>query len=362
MCCRMCSVVNLTIRRRDVSVVLMGPGKVSHLPDTIPPVPVSEGQVRIEPTWVGLCGSDFHLVSGQLVPPAGLGPVVPHRLGHEFTGRVRSVGQGVSTCKPGDRIAVWPITDSCGHCTGCRSGRPNACPLFRLTGVHVDGALGSHVDVNESQVVVLPDSMPALVGALCEPLSISLSAVERAAVSADDTVLITGGGPIGLAALIAARDIGARVVVSEPMAVRRDIALNLGAIAVADGTAESIGHALTAQSLPAFTKVIECTGLTACLSGLPGLLSPLATIVLVGLSGQPIDLPINVVARTELSILGSSVSSRDTFVRAVELAARKSDDLESLVSHRISQPEAPEVLMSPPQDDHIKILVKVENP
>lgn len=342
-----------------MAVIVVGPNQVVQESDEQASSEVSPDQVRVRPRWVGLCGSDFHLVSGHLKPPKALGPIYPRRLGHEFSGIVEDIGASVTSIQKGDQVAIWPLTESCGTCKACLNGRPNACPLFKLTGVHADGALGAFVDVNEEQIVKIPDEMSGIVGALCEPLSIALSAVEKSGLSAGDTVLIMGSGAIGLCALIAAKQLGTRVIVSEPHIYRRDIALEVGADALADGSSDSIRHGLRQLGIEAVDHVLECTGIPTCVTQGLDVLDTLGTLTLVGLSGDELSVPINRIARSELNIVGSSVCNKPTFERAVELAVGNEAKLRRLVSHIITPEEVAQTLTSPPGEEHIKVVVRL---
>lgn len=139
------------------------------------------GQVLVRPEAVGICGSDLHFLTGELATPPAFGPQYPRVQGHEFAGVIDALGQG---CPPeldvGQRVAVWPLS-SCGRCRACRIGRPNACPQFRLVGIHVDGALAERVTVAAGQVFPVGDLEPA-VAAFCEPMSIAVHALERGGV------------------------------------------------------------------------------------------------------------------------------------------------------------------------------------
>ena len=102
------------------------------------------GHVIVRPERVGICGSDFHLFSGDVGALSGSRDFYPRIQGHEVSAIVEDPGD--SETSAGDRVALWPLLP-CGHCYPCRIGRPNACPAFRLVGVHLDGGLAERLEV-----------------------------------------------------------------------------------------------------------------------------------------------------------------------------------------------------------------------
>src|SRR3954449_7066993 len=171
------------------------------------PVPApGEGQLLIEPTAVGICGTDIEIFDGSLAYfRMGLAqyPIVP---GHEWTGTVLEVGRGVAGYAPGDRV-VGEVAIGCGVCVRCLAGRRHLCARRTETGiVHMDGAMASHM-VFPAAFTHRVDLEPRA-GALVEPTSVALHAVRRGRV-VGRRVLVVGAGPIGLLVAQCARAEGA---------------------------------------------------------------------------------------------------------------------------------------------------------
>ena len=159
------------------------------------PQPVREaGEVKVRISRVGLCGTDFHIFTGNQ-------PYLdyPRVMGHELAGRVAEVGEG-SDFAPGDLVTINPYL-SCGHCLACRNGKPNCCMNIRVMGVHIDGGMTEFVCVPE-QALIRVDGLTADQAAMIEFLSIGAHAVRRAALTAGERVLVVGAGPIGIAAAL----------------------------------------------------------------------------------------------------------------------------------------------------------------
>ena len=185
--------------------------------------PAGEGEVLFQVELAGICGSDLHAYRGH--PGPRRPPLV---LGHEAVGTV-----------PGraGRFAVFPLV-VCGVCAACQRGEENLCERRGLLGLDRQGVFAERVPVREDALVPLPDGLDVHVAVLAEPLATSLSALRVDGVSAGDSVLVVGGGPIGLLAVYACAARGAEAVCVEPVDERRALAQRLGAEAVLADTSE----------------------------------------------------------------------------------------------------------------------------
>jgi L-iditol 2-dehydrogenase len=195
------------------------------------------GQVLVRVEAVSICGSDLGAYLGR--HPRIVAPAI---LGHEFAGVAVEVGVGVEGVAIGDRGAVEP-TVACRRCRFCLRGNENICPQYRVIGEDesLPGAMSGLVVVVADHFHPLPPEVSFEEGALVQPLAIGLHAVrDRGRVSAGETVLIVGAGPIGLAILLAAKDAGARVLISDTLPYRLEQALELGADRAIDASAEDV--------------------------------------------------------------------------------------------------------------------------
>jgi L-iditol 2-dehydrogenase len=174
------------------------------------------GEVVVEVKAVGVCGSDVHGYTGSTgrrIPPM--------IMGHEFTGVVTAVGEGVQDQKVGERVVVQPLT-TCGVCANCRAGMTNVCTNRTGLGMwDVDGAWAEAVRVPANQLYSLPSEVSWEQGSLVEPLSVSLHAVNITPITLMDTVVILGAGTIGLFALLGCRLKGAGNIIVSDLSPRR---------------------------------------------------------------------------------------------------------------------------------------------
>jgi len=203
--------------------------------EQIPEPEVRPGTVKIKVEWAGICGSDLKMYSAGPYLPLDtphplLGETGPHVFGHEFSGTVTEVGDGVSAISVGDRVAVRPnVWD--GTCEFCLSGRPNLCVNKGNIGIEGGGGgFSEFVVVPIEHAHVLPANLSTEVGALVESLSVGWRPVKRSGIHAGQAALVVGGGPIGLAVLLALKAHGVETIfLSEPGKARAELAAKFGA-------------------------------------------------------------------------------------------------------------------------------------
>lgn len=199
--------------------VFNGAGKPITI-ENIADDPLPAGSVRIDIKRCGICGSDVSLTSGSPFDYA-----VGSRMGHESAGTVIELGQGVTSLKLGDNVAVMP-RGFCGDCPPCRAGRP----LFCEVGPQQSGGFGERMVVTERSAFRFPASVSMAEGALVEPIACGRRAMRMARLEKGASVLVIGAGSIGLAAVYWARALGAgRIVVATRTPARHAIALAMGA-------------------------------------------------------------------------------------------------------------------------------------
>lgn len=164
-----------------------------------------KGQVKVAPKFCGICGSDLHeyLGGANLIPKEGephliTGETLPLVMGHEFSGIVEEIGEGVTTVKKGDHVAIYPLISD-GECNSCELGMDNCCDKNGFIGLSGwGGGMAEFLVVPERQVEPLLPNVSLELGALVEPLAVGWHAVEISPFKETDTVLVLGGGPIGL--------------------------------------------------------------------------------------------------------------------------------------------------------------------
>jgi L-iditol 2-dehydrogenase len=235
---------------------LHGPRDLRMHDEPIPePAP---GEVRLRIASVGICASDLHYYrDGRIGSTVITTPLV---LGHEASAVVDALGDGVTGLQLGDRVAIEP-TKPCGRCEYCRERRFNVCPNVEFFGTPpIDGCLRDYLCWPAELAIKIPDKLTFDEAAMVEPLAIGVHAVRLAEAKPTDTVAVLGAGAIGLSVLQTAKVTGAkRVIVSEPVPERREIARKLGASDVIDASQPIVDFARLTDGRGA-DIVIECTG------------------------------------------------------------------------------------------------------
>ena len=316
------------------------------------------GHVVVRPEAVGICGSDFHLFSGDIAALSGASGFFPRVQGHEVTAIVEDPGD--SGHQTGDRVAIWPVLP-CGRCYPGRENRPNICSAFHLTGVHLDGGLQERLEVPAGQVFSVGD-LDADCACFVEPASVAVHALARARLKAAEQVVVLGAGPIGLAVLAAARSAGARVMSVDPVKARRDLAANLGAEVAAWAPAEDLtARARDWAGGEGPPLVVETSGATEALDPATRMVAPAGRVVVVGMSSGAAPLRPGIFPEKEIDVLGSSTATAADFQHAISLVKAARDSITQLFSHHFPLARAAEAfefaLRRPP--DAVKIVVNV---
>lgn len=225
------------------------------------PVPQpGPGEVQIQIKSVGICASDLHYYRDARIGTTVItDPIV---IGHEASGVITALGEGVDNLRVGDRVAVEPAKP-CMECEWCRAGHYNVCPGIPFFGTPpTDGCLRDYIAWPAALALKVPDSLSYDEIAMTEPLAIGVYAAQLAQPNGNDVVAILGAGAIGLSVLEAVKVMGVtRVIVSEPVAERRAAALELGATEVIDPSAvDAVSEFERLTDGRGADVVFECTG------------------------------------------------------------------------------------------------------
>ena len=317
------------------------------------PVPrPAADEVLVQVRSVGVCGSDVHYYkAGRIGDFVVEQPLI---LGHEVSGVIVDVGADVSEARVGERVALEPQRP-CRRCRQCKTGQQNLCAqmLFYAT-PPFDGTFCDYVVAPADFAHPVPDELTDHAAALLEPFSVGLWACGKANLQPGSRVFITGAGPIGALASMAARSFGAdEVIVTDLVESRRERILDFGATAAFDPRDPDFDP----ESLAA-DAFIECSGATpAMLSGLSALRGG-GVAVLVGLGAEQVALPVQLIMTKELVLTGV-FRYVDTWPKAIAAAQRPTINLDDLVTAEY-QLEDTEAALNSDSDPHsMKSIVVV---
>lgn len=303
---------------------------------------VGAGQLRLRLAVGGVCGSDLHYYNH-----GGFGAVrlkEPMVLGHEVSAVVEEIGAGVGGFAVGDLVAVSP-SRPCGGCKFCLEGLPNHCLNMRFYGSampfpHIQGAF-REVLVADAAQCVRAEGLSAGEAAMAEPLAVALHATSRAGVMLGKRVLVTGCGPIGVLAIMAARRAGAAEIVAVDLS---DFTLALAAKAGADRVVntgkEPEALAGYAADKGYFDVLYECSGAAPALSAGIAAMRPRGVILQLGLGGD-MSLPMMAITSKELELRGSFRFHAE-FAVGVELMRKGLIDVKPLITHEVPLARAEE--------------------
>ncbi len=322
------------------------------------PVPKAQpGTVVIRNYACGVCGTDVHIYHGEPGSAEVHPPVV---LGHEYSGVITELGAGVQGLQVGDHVTIDPNI-YCGVCPACRNGKKQMCSHMEAVGVTMDGGFAEYSMVPAAQALRLNPEVPLEFGAMSEPLACCIHGIDRAEIKVGDTVCVVGGGAIGLLLLQLARLSGAaRVIVSEPNAIRREKALLLGADFCLDPLeAGALEKYMDYTDGEGADVVIECAGNHAAVESAFQFAKRGATILLFSVPsvGAVYELPLFDVFQKELTIRGTFVNP-DTHQRAVALINSGRIQIAPILTHSYSLDELPEAIAKQMSADSIKVLVR----
>ncbi|WP_371053629.1 NAD(P)-dependent alcohol dehydrogenase [Rhodococcus gordoniae] len=333
------------------AAVLLEPGRIEMQERPLPaPEP---GDVLVRVTTVGVCGSDAHYYrEGRIGEFVVTAPIV---LGHEASGVVVAVGDGVPVGRIGERVSIEPqrpdpLTEE------TRRGDYNLCPHMRFYATPpVDGALCEYVTIGAAFAHRVPDTVSDDAAALCEPLSVGIAAVRKARLTAGSRVLVTGAGPVGIVVAQVARAFGAvEVVVTDLDERRRETALSFGASAALDPRVDD-------PSALRVDAYIDASGAPAAVDSGIRAIRPGGTVVLVGSGAETMTLPVQLVQNHEL-ILTGVFRYANTWPTALALVESGRVDLDSMVTARFPLDKAAHALDSDRIPGNIKAVVDVTDP
>lgn len=315
---------------------------------------VGPGHILVKIERIGICGTDIHAYAGN--QPFFQYPRV---LGHELSGVVDAVGEGVEL-PLGQTVYIIPYM-ACGQCLACRRGRSNCCSDIKVLGVHTDGGMCEYLSV-PAEYVVPAQGLDADQLAVVECLAIGAHAVRRANIIAGANVLVVGAGPIGMGILQFAKVQGAKVIVMdvnpERLAFCRE---KLGADETIVVGGES-GARLEELTQGEFAEVIfDATGNPRAMEAGFQLLSHAGTYVLVSIVKADISFSDPEFHKRETTLLGSRNATREDFERVVSCLKDKTVDACSMVTHRGKLEQLPALLhqWSQPGSGVIKALIDV---
>jgi len=298
-----------------------------------------------------ICGTDVHIMSvppGYIAKPGTI-------LGHELVAKVVEVGDGVRNLKVGDRVVTNP-NDYCGVCAYCQRNLPNLCENIIPMGIDADGGFAEYVRVSEKVAHRIAHDLPPEIAAYAEPLACAVHASSRIPMNPSDSVLIFGAGPIGLLFVQIMKARGASpVIVSEPVALRRDYATRSGASYVIDPTKEDVTAFVIAKTGIGADYAVDAVG-SQVWEGVKAVRKG-GTVLLFGFNAKAKPtVEQHQITNREVSVLGTWLAN-DAFPRAVKILESGALDLRPMITHILPLEKTHEGIEILRRGEGIEILI-----
>ena len=314
----------------------------------------SPGEVQIAVAYTGLCGTDLHILHGNMDARV----TTPLTFGHEMSGTIAAVGDGVTEWKVGDNVTVMPLEWD-GTCPACLAGNSHICQNLVFVGIDSPGSLQELWNVSADLLIAVPSDLSLKSAALAEPVAVAVHDVRRSELKAGDKVVVLGGGPIGVLIASVARAEGASVAVSEPEPGRRAQIERLGFETIDPRTVDAAEWVTTWTGGAGADVVFEVSGAPAAVLAATGLAKVRGTIVIVAIHPTPREIDLQRVFWRELRILGARVYQRTDFERAIELLRDGTIPVDEVISKVVPLNEISDGVSDLENGRALKVLVNV---
>lgn len=302
-------------------------GDRSFVVESTTPSTAGPGEVSIRTAFCGICGTDMHVYHGNMDARVGLNRIV----GHEMSGVVEAVGEGVKGINVGQKAVVRPL-DHCGDCPACNAGHQHICHKLKFLGLDTDGAMQEIWTVPAHTVHSLPDDMRLDHAALIEPVAVACHDVRMAELSQGEDVLVIGGGPIGILCAMVARDAGGNVVVSEVNPARLAIAQKLG-FGTLNPKEVDLAEAIQSRTNGKGADVVfEVSGTQPGVDAMTACAASRGRIVMVAIHAQKPQIDLFQFFWRELRLLGARVYEPVDYDKAIELVASGAVDADTVIT------------------------------
>lgn len=285
------------------------------------------GEVQIDVAFCGVCGTDLHVYLGHMDARIG-----NHRvIGHEMSGTISQVGEGVSNFTVGQKVVVRPL-DHCGDCPACKRGHQHICQNLNFLGLDCDGAFQEKWCVPAHTVHHLPEGLSLSHAAMVEPLAVACHDVKRARVAAGEDVLVIGGGPIGMLVAKVAQAAGAKVSISEINKNRLAFAEKQG-FGVFNPTEQDVAEAYTASTGGKGADVVfEVSGSQPGVDLMTQLVATRGRICMVAIHATKPTVDLFQFFWREIEMLGARVYEPEDYEQALKLMADGAIDVSDMIT------------------------------
>lgn len=303
-------------------------------------IPPASGEVRIDVAYCGICGTDIHIYHGAMDKRVAL----PQIMGHEMSGVIAEVGEGVKGFARGEAVVVRPL-DNRGETLADR-GFGHICRGLKFMGIDSPGAFQSSWTVPAFTLHKVPQGVDLKLAAFVEPLAVACHDVRLGAVKDGELAVVLGGGPIGILVALVARAAGAQVILSEVNQHRRKLAAELGFQAVNPLDTNLPQLCLELSGGTGADIVFEVSGAKAAVLSMTDMLAIRGRMVVVAIHPQPVEVNLFQFFWKELQMRGARVYEPEDYEEALAMIAQGNLPLEKLITRICTLDELPEAFQS----------------
>jgi 2-desacetyl-2-hydroxyethyl bacteriochlorophyllide A dehydrogenase len=326
--------------------------------DLVPEPVLRAGEVLVQTLVSGVCGSDIHASHGRhpFVP-------LPYKPGHEVVGIIKELSPGVKNFSIGDRITVEP-TLPCWDCKHCRAGNENLCENLAFFGCgYEQGGMADLFTIPANRLHLIPANFSDEEAALVEPLATPVHAVRLAIVGlkdlSDKNVVIFGCGTIGLLTLITARHFKAKkIVVTDLLSAKRERALRLGADAAVDAAASDLVGMIRTELGESADIVFDCVAIQATVTQAIQLADKAGSIMIVGVPGKEVTIPLPVIQDHQIQIQGSATYLPTDYLESIKIIENGEVNVQEIVTSIFPKDEARAAFAAASAGDQVKVLIR----
>lgn len=272
-----------------------------------------KGEVRIKVAYVGVCGTDVHIYHGMMDKRVN----IPETIGHEMSGVIDAVGEGVSGFSVGEKVVVRPLDDR--KVKPSDKGFNHICEELKFIGIDSPGAMQQYWNVPAFTLHKLKETTDLKLAALIEPLSVAAHDVRLSGLTSDETAVVLGGGPIGMLVAMVAKDTGAQVIISEVNPKRIGMAKELGFDAVSPLEVDLVEYVKGKTEGRKADVVFEVAGVQPALDIMTEVAGIRGRIVMVAIHGQKKPVDLFKFFWKELKLIGARVYEKEDYEKAIAL-------------------------------------------
>lgn len=286
----------------------------------------AKGEVRIKVAYVGVCGTDVHIYHGMMDKRVKM----PETIGHEMSGIVDAVGEGVSDYAIGDKVVVRPLDDRLVKPSD--KGFNHICEELKFIGIDSPGAMQEYWNVPAFTLHKLKETTDLKLAALIEPLSVATHDVRMSGLVAGETAVVLGGGPIGLLVAMVAKEVGANVIISEVNEARIEKATSLGFDAVNPINVDLVAYVKEKTEGRLADVVFEVAGVQPALDVMTEVAGIRGRILMVAIHGQKKEVDLFKFFWKELKLIGARVYEKEDYEKSIDLITANKLPFEEMIT------------------------------